>query len=174
MAHSPRATGAALAMLLINATTSWTWPILSELRLMVQRVAGNRNIQLHSSVISVQSASPEHIIFVHIFVPTQTNVHSFAQFVAKHSRASTIASVTKGFTLARRNLCAVVPCKVMLVGGAAADSLAQMPWVDTSDRRLGAFASNHYWTKRLPRGRRHGLKSSSRRRWLPAWLRHSP
>ena len=51
---------------------------------------------------------------------------SFARFVVKRSRVSTIASATKVFTRARRSSSVEVTCRAAPVGDVDADSLVQM------------------------------------------------
>jgi hypothetical protein len=98
---------------------------------------------------------------------------SFARSAAKRSRANTTANVTKVFIPAKRSSCVVALFRVPRTGVVVADSPAQMPWVDTSGRKPVVFASNPYWTKKPPKDKRHGSKSSSRLKLLQGWWHRS-
>ena len=160
--HSLPGMDAARAMPRTSETTFWTLLILSERHPMVRRAAGSRNTQQPSSVLSVLSDLPERTTYALISARTRMSGRSFARSAAKRSRANTTANVTKVFTPAKRSSCVVALFRVPRTGAVVADLPAQMPWVDTSGRKLVAFASNPYLTKRLPKDRRPGSKNSSR------------
>jgi hypothetical protein len=134
------ATVAALAMPRISETIFLTLLILSECHPMARKATGNRNTRLPSSVLSALSGSPEHTTYVLISEHTRVSDRSFARSAVKHSLTNTTASVTKVCILARRNPCVVALFRVVRAGAVVADSPAQMPWVDTSGRRLVVFA----------------------------------
>lgn len=159
-------------MLRTNVTTFLILPILSARPPMERIVAGNRNIRLPSSATCAQSVSLELTTSVLIFAHIQTNDLSFARFVVKRSRVSTIASATKVFTPARRSSFAGETCRLVQVGVVGVDSLVQMLWVATLDRKPGESASNLCLMRKPPRDGKLGLKSSNRRKLLQVWWRH--
>ena len=169
----PFGVDAARAMLRISETTFWTLLILSERHPIVRRAVGSRNTQQPSSVLSVLSDLPERTTYALISARTRMSGRSFARSAAKRSRANTTANVTKVFTPAKRSSCVVALFRVPRTGAVVADLPAQMPWVDTSGRKLVAFASNPYLTKRLPKDRRPGSKNSSRHKLQQGWWHHS-
>ena len=167
-------TAEARAMPRNNETTFWILPTLSARHQMVRIVAGNKSIRLPSSATSVRSVSQEHTIFVLTFAHIQTNDLSFAQSAVKPLHASTIASATRVFIPARRSSYAKVPYKVVQAGVAGADLLVRMLWAATSGQKPDEFASNLCSTRKPPRGRRRGSKSSSRHKLQQVWWRHCP
>jgi hypothetical protein len=171
--HSPPAMVAALAMPRITETTFWTLLILSGRHLTVRKAAGNRSTRRPSNVLFALSGSQERTTYALISARTRMSGRSFARSAAKRSRANTTANVTKVFTPAKRSSCVVALFRVPRTGAVAADLPAQMPWVDTSGRKLVAFASNPYLTKRLPKDRRPGSKNSSRHKLQQGWWHHS-
>jgi hypothetical protein len=153
---------AAPATLRISETTFWTLLTPSGRLLMVRKAAGNRNTRLPSSVRFALSDSLEHITYALTSEHTRTSDRSFARSAARHSLANTTANATKVCTLARRSLCVAALSRVAQTGAVVADSLAQMPWVVTSGRKLVGFALNPCWMKKLLRGKRPGSRNSSR------------
>lgn len=137
---------------------------------MVRRVAGNRSTQLHSNAISAQSDSQERTIFVHIFAHIRTNDPLFVQSAVKRSHVSTIASATKVFIRARRSSSVKATYRAAQAGAVGADLLVQMLWVDTSDQKLDESASSLCLTRKPLKGKKHGLKNSSRRKLPQVWL----
>jgi hypothetical protein len=52
----------------------------------------------------------------------------------------------------------------MALGVAAPGLLVQMLWVDTSDHTKGKFVLNRSWTRRKPKGVKHGFKNRCKRK----------
>ena len=171
--HCPPAMVAALAMPRISETTSWTLLILSGRHPMVRKAAGNRSTRRPSNVLFALSGSQERTTYALISEHIRMSGRSFARSAAKHSLANTTANATKVFTPAKRSSCVVALFRVPRIGAVVADLLAQMPWVDTSGRKPVVFASNPYWTKKPPKDKRHGSKSSSRLKLLQGWWHRS-
>jgi len=165
---------AAPAMPRTSEITFLTLLILSGRHPMVRRAADNRSTQLLSSVLSVLSDSQEPTTYALISEHTRMSGLSFARFAAKHSPANTTASVMRVCTLVRRSSFVAALFRVAQAGAVVAGLLAQMPWADTSGRKLVVSASNHYWMKRRRKDRRHGLKNSSRLKLPQGWWHHSP
>ena len=145
-----------------NAITFSILPILSVHHLMARTVADNKSIRRPSSATCVPSASLEHTTFVHICARIQTNDPLFAQSAVKPSHVSTTASAMKVFTRARRSSCAKVLYRAARAGAVDAGLLVRMPWVVISGQKQAESASNLCSTRKRPRGKRRGWKSSSR------------
>ena len=167
-------TAVARATLRINETTFLILPILSAHHRMAQIAAGSRSTRQPSSATYVQSVSLERTTFALIFAHIQTNDLSFARFVVRRSRASTIASATKVCIRARRSSFAEETCRLVQVGVAGVGSLVRTLWVDTLDLKLDESASNLCLMRKPPRDGKPGLKSSNRHKLPQAWWRRRP
>lgn len=138
----------------IRATIFLIWRILvAQLPHPPRPVTVCRSIRRLSNALYARSALHVHTICGPIYEHTLTSDRSFAPSAGKLLPANTTANGTKDCIVVRRGSSAEENSDLEGSGAVAGNLHAPTRWADISDLRREGFASNRFWTRRLPKER---------------------